>query len=160
MSVVADIWLSYRKPDQVGRERLARTSEASALACLMGAVLLIFIAQWPRLGREAHFDPSVPFDARLGAALLGIVFILPLVAYVFSGVLWLVQRAFGFGLTGLQVRAALFWTFLAVTPLWLVHGFLSGFVSGSVVVDVVGFATLVAFVAILVAGMRAMRVSG
>ena len=54
MSVALDILRTFRAPRAVLRKRIASGArEDRALAILMGACLLIFVAQWPRLSREA-----------------------------------------------------------------------------------------------------------
>ena len=154
MSVVRDIWRSYRTPGDVVVGRLEGLTESKALAILMGATLLIFAAQWPNMGREAHFDPSIPFEARIGAAILGVLFIFPLASYVIAGLLWAVLRLFT-NVGGLPIRFAFFWAMLAATPLWLAHGFLKGFLGSGGIVDFTGILVLISFVVILVGGIRA-----
>ena len=154
MSVVQDILRSYRAPGDVVLKRLSGVTESTALANLMGATLLIFAAQWPSMGREAHFDPSIPFEARIGAAILGVLFIFPLVSYVISGVIWVVLRLFR-PIGGLPVRFAFFWAMLAATPLWLAHGFLKGFLGTGVFIDIVGILVILAFLWVLFGGLRA-----
>ena len=160
MSVVQDIFRSYRTPGAVYLERLPGVTEANAFAILVGATLIIFASQWPRIARDAHFDPSIPFDARIGGAILGIVFVYPLVAYVFAGLLWMALRLVGKGVSGVAVRLALFWSLLAATPFWLAHGFLAGFLGQGAIVDIVGIAVIVAFVFVLVGALRALIGSG
>ena len=155
MSIVADILKSYRQPVQVARKRQSIGTEATALATLMGSALLIFVAQWPRLARDAHFDPSVPMDARIGGALLGILFIFPLAAYVFSGILFLFVRLFSKQVTGISMRLALFWSFLVVSPLWLVYGLLVGFLGAAPVIDVLGIMILAMFLIVLISSVKA-----
>ena len=65
MTITTDILRSWRHPRAVIREKLrAGDREDRALAVLMGASLLLFVAQWPGLSRAAFQDPSVPLDAR------------------------------------------------------------------------------------------------
>jgi hypothetical protein len=72
MPVSTDILESYVRPRQVFRRKLdGGTDEGRALATLIGACLLIFVAQWPGLARAAHADPAIPLDARMGGALMG-----------------------------------------------------------------------------------------
>ena len=68
MSAIRDIIQSYRAPRTVIRRHLERgVNEGRVFIFLVGACLLVFIAQWPRLSREAYLDASIPLDARLGA---------------------------------------------------------------------------------------------
>ena len=155
MSLTADILRSYRAPRRVVHRQLqAGRREDRALVYLMSACVLIFIAQWPTLSRAAQLDPSVPFDARLGGALMGVLFVLPLVAYAISFLLWLALRLFG-PVERYGVRLALFWAMLAVSPLMLAQSALSSIVGTGGVVLLFGLGVLAAFLVILVAGLRA-----
>ena len=84
--------------------------EGRALATLIGACLLIFVAQWPGLARAAYVDPAIPLDARMGGALLGTLFLLPPIAYAVAALSHLVRGFIGPGpaltLVGLAVLAA------------------------------------------------------
>ena len=52
-----DILRSYRTPRRVLRERIGtKAREDRAFATLMAGCVLTFVAQWPRLSREAFFD--------------------------------------------------------------------------------------------------------
>lgn len=155
MSLTADILRSYRAPRRVVHRQLqAGRREDRALVYLMSACVLIFIAQWPALSRAAQLDPSVPFDARLGGALMGVLFVLPLLAYAISFLLWLALRLFG-PVERYGVRLALFWAMLAVSPLMLAQSALSSIVGTGGVVLLFGLGVLAAFLVILVAGLRA-----
>jgi len=156
MSLSADILWSYRAPRQVLRGQLAAGKrEDRALVYLMVACLLIFVAQWPGLARAAELDPSVPFEARMGGALMGVLFVLPLLAYVLSLLLWLALRPFG-PISAYGARLAFFWALLAVSPLMLIHAALASVVQGAgLALQVVGMLVLLAFLIIFAAGLRA-----
>lgn len=129
MGVTLEMLRSWRSPGRSVRRQLAAgVGEPRALAYLMGACALIFVAQWPRLAREAHLDPAVPLDARVGAALLGWVFLAPLFFYGLAALSHLVARAFGGRGTWFGARLALFWSLLVSTPLWLLSGLTAGLV--------------------------------
>lgn len=129
MSLVAEIARSWRNPRAVMRRQLERgVREDRALAYLILACFIIFVAQWPRLSREAHLDPSVPLDARLGGALFGLMFILPLLAYGLAALSHLVARIIGGRGGHFGARLALFWALLASWPLWLFDGLVTGFI--------------------------------
>ena len=82
MQITADIIRSWLHPRKVMARRLSEGArEDRALAYLMIACVLIFVAQWPRLARDAQFDPSTPLDVRLGGTLFGWLFIAPLALY-------------------------------------------------------------------------------
>jgi len=146
MPVSTDIIESYRRPRRVFLRLLdGGESEGRALACLMGACLLIFISQWPGLAREAHFDPSKPLDALMAGALLATMFLLPLIAYGAAALSHLVARALGGKGSFFAARFALFWALLAVSPLMLLQGLVRGFLGPGPALTVVGFAVLAAF---------------
>lgn len=128
MTTAVDILRSWRGPRAMTRRQLERATEGRALAFLMGGLVLWFVAQWPRLARAAELDPSIPFEARAGGALVGIVFILPLVFYGLAAVSHLVARAMGGQGGWLDARVALFWSLLASTPFFLLHGLVQGII--------------------------------
>ncbi len=146
MSATRDILQSYRAPRAVIRRHLGRgVNEGRVFIFLVGACLLVFIAQWPRLSREAHLDTSVPLDARLGAAMLGWLFIAPLFFYALAGVSYMVARLMGGQGTTYGARLALFWSMLVVTPLWLLQGLVAGFIGAGPQLSAVGILLLGAF---------------
>ena len=131
MSIVLDILRTYRAPRAVLTRRMSGPPrEDRALACLMAACGLIFVAQWPRLSREAVLDPSIALDARLAGALFAWLMVMPLVLYGLGLLVLLLARGLGRRLTGFQVRMALFWSLLATVPLWLLAGLAAGFAPG------------------------------
>jgi hypothetical protein len=146
MPVGTDILESYVRPRQVFRRKLeGGTHEGRALATLIGACLLIFVAQWPGLARAAHVDPAIPLDARMGGALLGTLFLLPPIAYAVAALSHLVARAFGGTGSFFSARLALFWALLAVSPLMLLQGLVRGFIGPGPALTVVGLAVLATF---------------
>lgn len=146
MSVVLDIFRTYRKPSAVFERRLSGPPrEDRALAVLMGACFLIFIAQWPRLSREAFLDDSIPLDARMGGALFGWVMVMPLVFYVLSLLIQGALAVFGARAPGAKVRMAVFWALLASTPLWLLAGLMAG-LADQTAATLTGSAALGAFI--------------
>lgn len=145
MSVVLDIVRTYRSPRKVMTRRVGmRPREDRALAVLMGACVLIFVAQWPRLAREAYLDDAIGFDALLAGALFAWLMMAPLLFYVIAlavqGVLRLVRRT----ASGYAVRMMLFWGLLAATPLFLLTGLTAGFVGEGVALSVVSALSLAA----------------
>lgn len=154
VSVVRDIARTYVAPKEVQAARLSGPArEDRALAVLMGACVLIFVAQWPRLSREAFLDPSIGFDARLAGALFGWIMVMPLVFYALAMLVQLVLRALGVVQAGFASRIVLFWALLASTPLWLVTGLAAGFVGTGTGLTIVGIAALGAFVIFWMAGL-------
>jgi hypothetical protein len=134
MAIVDDILATYRHPRQVIRRKLsAGPREDRALATLFGACVMLFIAQWPALARAAELDPSQPLDARMGGALLGIVFLLPLIAYGIAAISHLFARTLGGKGNHFGARFALFWALLAIAPAMLLNGLLRGLLGPGVI---------------------------
>ncbi|MCC6941637.1 MAG: hypothetical protein IT551_08525 [Novosphingobium sp.] len=127
MSVGAEILASYRDPaGPVGRLIAAGPREDRALAMLMAAAVLQFVARAPALARAAHLDPSVPLDARLGISLFAMLFMLPLLAYGLAMIAHLFMRMLGRTGAAAGARVALFWALLAIAPVSLLHGLIEG----------------------------------
>jgi hypothetical protein len=146
MPVSTDILESYLRPRQVFRRKLeGGTHEGRALATLIGACLLIFVAQWPGQAREAHINPAIPLDARMGGALLGTLFLLPPITYAVAALSHLAARAFGGTGSFFSARLALFWSLLAVSPLMLLQGLVRGFIGPGPALTLVGLAVLATF---------------
>lgn len=155
MAVTSDILRSYRHPRRVMRELLAQgRREDRALAFLMLGCGLMFVAQWPALARAAELDPSVPLQARIGGALVGAMFMLPLLMYLLAGLVHLGLRTAGWRSGGYSSRLALFWAFLSTSPLALFHGLLRGLAGPGAATQLVGVIVLGAFLALWIAGLR------
>lgn len=146
MAVSTEIVRSWRGPRAAVRRQLdAGVGEARALAYVMAACGLIFVAQLPRLSREAHLNPDVPLEALVAGALQGIVFILPLLLYGLAALSHLVARAFGGRGSWFGARLALFWSLLATVPLFLLHGLVAGFLGAGAALNVTGFLLVAGF---------------
>ncbi len=146
MPVLADMLRVWRDPGGFIADRLAEgVREDRALAVLMGACGLSFVAQWPGLARAAHLDPSVPLDARLGGALMATLFVLPILAYALAGLAHLLARALGGRGSFFGARLALFWAWLAVAPLALFLGLLAGLAGPSTAATLAGAAVFAGF---------------
>ena len=127
MGLVADIAESWRAPRRVMRRHLdSDAGEGRPLMMLMLASALGFVAQMPRLAREAHLDPQVPFEARLAGAFFGLVCLAPLAFYGLAALSRIVARAAGSAMGWHGARVALFWALLAASPVALLHGIATG----------------------------------
>ena len=123
----------------------------------MAACLLIFVAQWPLLAREAHLarlaavaagvpTGQVPdVQALMVGRMFATLFVLPLALYGLAAVTRLVARAFGGQGTYYSARIALFWSLLATTPLMLLQGLVGGLIGPGPAFTAVGVAVLAAF---------------
>jgi len=138
VSVAQDIWATYYAPGTVF-ERLFRRGpgEDRALAYLMGACLVLFIAQMPRLAREAHLSGE-DLNALMGGALMGLIFVAPLLFYGLAWLSFLLAKLMGGQGTGWHARTALFWALLASGPLVLLHGLVAGFIGPGLEQTLVG----------------------
>lgn len=137
MAISTDIFRTWRGPRAVMRDLLDRGArEDRALAIVMGACFLMFLAQLPLLARlatlsaeAAELDPALPVldqSQLFGTAFVSWMMIAPLALYVVAWIGYLVLRVFRVSVTGYGVRLALFWSFLAATPLALLLGLLQG----------------------------------
>lgn len=111
------------------------------------ACLLIFVAQWPRLSREAYLTGQ-DLQPMLAGALLGWIFIVPLALYGLAGLTHFAARLMGGQASYTEARMALFWALLAASPLWLFWGLVAGFVGPGPALDAVGIVALLAFLGI------------
>jgi hypothetical protein len=149
MAISTDITATWRHPGRVMRKLLSMgRREDRAVAILIAACFIIFVAQWPRLSRAAFEDPSVPLDARIGGALFAWMFVAPLLAYLLAAISHGVARLLGGRGSWYSARLALFWALLATTPAWLLHGLMAGFIGPGPALQWVGLVVLVVFLTI------------
>lgn len=173
MAVTTDILRSYRTPRQVVRELLGMGErEDRAFAYLMLACVLVFVAQLPRLSRKAHLETNTQTaeeTAELAAGgwsylhqlvayeVLAWLIVWPLFFYLIALVLHIARRALGSKASPFQTRLALFWAFLAASPLALLFGLTTGFVGPGPQATLVGALWIGGFVIFVAAGFRAGR---
>lgn len=161
MSVSTDMVATWIRPRSVFRRWLGRDSrEGRALAVLMGACLLIFVAQWPRLSREAFLaqeaarNAGTPVEdlpgiqALMGINLFALIFVAPVIFYAIAALSHAVARALGGKGTGFASRLALFWALLATAPLMLFQGLVAGFIGAGPGLTATGVAVALAFVSL------------
>lgn len=154
MSVTADITATYRGPARVMQRLLAMGQrEDRALAILMGACALVFIAQMPRLAREAHLSGQ-ELNMLLGGALLGWLIIAPLLLYVLAAFSHVLARLVGGKGEWFGARLALFWSLLASTPVLLLQGLVAGFIGPGPGLNLVGMAWITVFFWFWIASLR------
>lgn len=154
MSVSREIVATYRGPGRVVRRLLgAAPNEGRALATLMAACVVVFVAQWPRLSREAYLTDQ-ELNPLLGGALLGWVFIAPLFFYLLAWISHMLSKLAGGRGTGYGARVALFWAFLAGSPILLLWGLIAGFIGAGAGLNLVGILWVAAFLWFWIAGLR------
>lgn len=145
MPLTTDITATYRGPSEVMR-RLLRLGprEDRALAFVMAFCTIAFIARLPALARQAHLEER-DLSPLMGGALMGTLFVLPLILYLIAGLSYLVARVLGGQGTGYGARLALFWSLLASTPLILLNGLVAGFMGNGPALKLVGLVWLLVF---------------
>ncbi|MDE0983147.1 MAG: hypothetical protein OSA52_00630 [Yoonia sp.] len=154
MAVTTDIMRTWRGPRAVMRDLLDQGQrEDRALAYLMAACIVIFIAQWPRLSRlAAGFDGTgaeAPELSRLIAyEFLGWLMVWPLMFYVIAAVAHVAAKVFGGQGDWYSARLALFWALLATTPMALLYGLMAGFLGPVTGANLVGALWLLSFIVI------------
>ncbi len=145
MSVTTDIVGSWRHPRRVIRRHLDRQkSEPFAFSLLVVFLVLVFIAQWPRLSRDAALPPEVPLLPALLATGLALLAAIP-VLYGVAAVSHLAARAVGGTGDYHGARLALFLALLSASPLMLLQGLTVGFLGQGAQALAVGVVALIVF---------------
>lgn len=161
MAFTTDIVATYRGPGTVVARILAGGQrEDRALAILMAAALIMFVAQWPAAARMAHFNPAIPLEGRLAGPLTSVVFVMPLLAYAIAAASHVILRAFGATGSFWSARVALFWAMLAVSPLMLLQGLIAGLVGPGAGLTAVGIVVFGVFMWFWVSGLRVAEFGG
>ncbi|MEM6309017.1 MAG: YIP1 family protein [Pseudomonadota bacterium] len=158
MSVANDIVATYRGPGKVVSRLLALgPREDRAVAILMGACALMFVAQLPRLSRDAHLVGG-DLNMMIGGALMGWIFVAPLVFYLIAWISHVVLKIFGSAAGSWSSRIVLFWALLAATPFFLLLGLVQGFIGDGVQATVIAACWAIAFLWFWIVGL--LRVKG
>ena len=144
MAVTTDIMRTWRSPRVVMRELLAHGQrEDRAIAYVMIACLILYVAQWPRLKRIEQFellgpDGASDFQMNAGIAFFAMVIVWPLGLYILAALTHLMAKIFKAKGTHYRARLALFWSFLATTPVGLLHGLTVGLIGQGPAAHLVG----------------------
>lgn len=128
--------------------------DRALIAILMAAMLMFLVAQLPIHARAAHFDPSVPLQARIGGAMLAVMFMMPLLAYAMAALVAAVSQLTSRPISGQDSRLALFWALLAVSPAMLLAGLTAGLSGAPAAVGLTRAVAGVGFLVIWGAGLR------
>ncbi len=154
MPLTSDIVATYRRPGRVVQRLLDMgPREDRALMFLMLSCAIMFVAQLPRLSREAYLTGQ-ELNMLMGATLLAWLFIAPMMFYVIAALSQMVARLLGGKGDMYGARLALFWAFLAASPLILLHGLVAGFIGPGPQLQGVGAVWLLVFLWFWVAGLR------
>jgi hypothetical protein len=149
MAVTRDIVEAHLRPRRV-MARLLRMGqrEDRVLAMLMGGCIILFVSQWPYRARQAHFTGETLTDYIQHDA-VGLIFVLPLLAYGVAALLRLISRIFGAKADYYSARLAMFWALLASSPALVLAGMVKGFIGLGVANSIVGALWLLVFLWVL-----------
>ncbi|MEM7487881.1 MAG: YIP1 family protein [Pseudomonadota bacterium] len=146
MSVSRDIPRAWIRPQTVMAEHMARGSyDDRGFLFLMIGCVMVFVAQLPRLSRQA-FETGEDFMLLVGGTLMAWVFVAPLLLIVIAAVSHIVAKLIGGKGGWAPARLAIGWSILACAPAFLLHGLTGGFVgTGHPAFSLVGGLALGAF---------------
>ena len=149
MAVTRDIVDAHLRPRQV-MARLLRMGqrEDRVLAMLMGGCIILFVSQWPYRARQAHLAGETLTDYIQHDA-VGLIFVLPLLAYGVAALLRLISRIFGAKADYYSARLAMFWALLASSPALILAGMVKGFIGLGAANSIVGALWLLVFLWVL-----------
>jgi len=154
MPLIQSITQSYRNPQLVFRQMwVAGVVESKSLALVMGASAAGFISALPELARRAHLE-SLDLQQLMGGALLGWIFMAPLMFYCLALVLYWILGLFLKTITAAQMRVIVFWSLVVAVPVLLLHGLVAGFIGPSVQKQIIGVVWIAVVLRTLVAGVR------
>ncbi|MEL6958753.1 MAG: hypothetical protein AAGL89_07375 [Pseudomonadota bacterium] len=157
MPVSRDIVRTYRGPRRVVGELMSMGQrEDRAIMWLMIGCLLYFLSLLPIAQRDLVMGeaplgmPGISdFEQATTTLLFSTLMVLPLMFYAVALVAFGITRALRSGATAYGARVAIFWGWLAATPLALFFGLLVGFNGiehpGSVLIGAVWLAVLAWF---------------
>ncbi|MEM9968763.1 MAG: YIP1 family protein [Pseudomonadota bacterium] len=146
MAATRNILATYRAPMRVVQRIVAEGQrEDRAIIYLLLGCILVFVAQLPRLARQAYFTGE-DLSLLLGGTLMAWIFIMPVVLYAIGWSSHLIARLFGSAMSGYAARIALFWALLASTPIVLLWGLTAGFIGPGVEMTAVGLLWLIIFI--------------
>lgn len=127
MPVSRDITQMYRRPRTVVRGLYDMGQrEDRAIAWLMIGCFMVFISRLPALQRGA-VNEGTNFQQDTIYAFFALMMIAPLAFYLIAAVMFLITKAMRPAVTAYGARLAVFWGWLASTPLALFYGLLVGF---------------------------------
>ena len=122
--------------------------EDRVLAMLMGGCIILFVSQWPYRARQAHLTGETLTDYIQHDA-VGLIFVLPLLAYGVAALLRLISRIFGAKANYYSARLAMFWALLASSPALVLAGMVKGFIGLGAANSIVGALWLLLFLWVL-----------
>ena len=155
MPVTTDIVRMYRGPRRVVRDLLAMGQrEDRAIMWLMIGCLIVFLSRLPALQREAVLGQG-DFSRDAAYAFFGLMMIAPLMFYGLAAVGRGIAHVAGGRPSGYGARLALFWAWLAATPLILFYGLLVGMNGAAAAgTQAIGLVWVAVFAVFWVQGLR------
>lgn len=154
MPLTRDIIATYRRPGRVVRRLLDMgTRESYALTIVMAGCVVVFISQWPKFSRESFLSGENIYIPLYGA-FIAMMFMMPLVLYALAGMSHVIVRLLGGKGSAYASRLALFWAFLAASPLMLLNGLVAGFIGEGPQLSAVGGLWLLVFMWFWLSGLR------
>lgn len=156
MSVSSDMIAMWHKPMAVLRRQFAAGQrEDRAIALLMGANLLVFVGQLPRLQREAIMSGNDElFLQQATYTFAGWMMIAPLLMYGLAALTYLLMKLIRAQVSPYGSRLALFWAHLCAAPVLMLYGLSMGFVGPTAAVTVVGVLWVASFLIFWTLGLR------
>ncbi|MFB9223715.1 hypothetical protein [Paracoccus cavernae] len=145
---------SWWQPGSVLRE-MRGTPDRVLIVILMVAMLIFLVAQAPGHARAAELDPSIPLDARIGGAVLAVMFIMPVIAFALAALVAALSKLTPRPVSPEDSRLALFWALLAVSPAMLLAGMTGGFLGQGLPLTITQSIAGLGFLFIWGAGLRA-----
>lgn len=115
----------------------AGVREDRAIAMVMGACLLFFVASWPGLARQAEVTGE-DLTQLLAYRMFATIFIMPLLLYGLAALSHLLVKPFGAKGSWFGARIALFWSLLVSSPILLLWGLVQGFIGPGLQASIVG----------------------
>lgn len=154
MALTRDIAAMWRRPARVWDRLIAagRREDLALTHALVGGVLH-FVAASPAAARQAHFDPTVPLEARLFWQGMLFVFLAPIILWALTMLLGGVARLFRRPVFGYRLRLVVFWSLLAAAPATLLMGLVAGLIGPGVELQLVAGLWILAFGAFTVIGL-------
>lgn len=127
--------------------------EDRAIATLAAGCLVLFVASWGRLAREAA-ETGQELVPLMSNTLYATLFVVPLLMYGIAALSHLIAKPFGAKGGWFAARMALFWTLLATSPLLILWGLTSGLIGPGPQEQITGLIWLVAFVVLWTLNLR------
>ena len=154
MSVVTNICQTYYMPVKT-YSKLFRSgpSEKKNLAYLVFACIISFVAEWPAQSRQAFINKQ-PVDELMGAILLSNLFLLPLIFYLVSVIIYLCAKILRSSILAAELRLIIFWAYLAATPILLLVGLVEGFLGKDLQYFITAGFWLLIFLAFVYSGFK------